>query len=162
MTLYRRTGILVRRSASVMTDSQAYPLYAYVRVRTYELDSFGHVNNAEYMHYLEEARSEYLNQMGLSFHDFALHKVQLVITEARLRFIASARYGDEIEIRGRVQDVRPASAWFEYILTNKVTGQVIATAETKGAFIDAATYRPCRAPEPFRTAFIAAQGTDAP
>ncbi len=132
-----------------------YPLHASVRVRTYELDSFGHVNNAEYLHYLEEARSEYLRQMGLSFADFGAHHVQLVIVEARLRFVSPARYGDHIVIRGRFRDVRPASAWIDYRLTEAATGRVVATAETKGAFIDAATYKPRRAPEPFRAAFAA-------
>ena len=136
-----------------MTSS--YPLLASVRVRTYELDSFGHVNNAQFLHYLEEARSEFLIQMGLSFHDFAAHGVQLVIVEANLRFVSSARYGDEIEIRGRCRDVRPASVWIEYLLTEKATGRVIVSAETKGAFIDARTFKPCRTPEPFRVAFAA-------
>ncbi|MBC8135685.1 MAG: acyl-CoA thioesterase [Fibrella sp.] len=143
-----------------MTSS--YPLHASVRVRTYELDSFGHVNNAEYLHYLEEARSEFLRQMGLSFHDFAAHGVQLVIVEANLKFVSSARYGDEILIQGRCRDVRPASAWIEYLLTEKATGRVIVTAETKGAFLDAATLKPCRAPEPFRTAFKAHTGEETP
>ncbi|MBC7807885.1 MAG: acyl-CoA thioesterase [Akkermansiaceae bacterium] len=140
--------------------SASYPLQTAIRVRTYELDSFGHVNNAEYLHYLEEARSEFLLQMGLSFHDFAAHHVQLVIVEASLRFVSPARYGDEIVIRGRCRDVRPASAWIDYVLTDRATGRVVATAETKGAFIDAATSKPCRAPEPFRTAFGAYTGAE--
>ncbi len=137
-----------------------YPLHTSVRVRTYELDSFGHVNNAQFLHYLEESRSEFLRQMGLSFHDFAAHGVQLVIVEANLRFVSSARYGDEILIRGRCRDVRPASAWIEYHLTDTATGRVIVTAETKGAFIDARTFKPCRAPETFRTAFSANTGDE--
>ena len=96
--------------------------------------------------------------MGLSFRDFAAYNVQLVIVEANLKFASSARYGDEILIGGRCRDVRPASAWIEYLLTEKATGRVIVTAETKGAFIDARTFKPCRAPEPFRTAFSAFTG----
>lgn len=138
----------------------SFPLHASVRVRTYELDSFGHVNNAQYLHYLEEARSEFLRQMGLSFHDFAVHQVQLVIVEANLKYLSSARYGDEIIIHGRCRDVRPASAWIEYVLSESVTGRVVVTAETKGAFIDATTFKPCRAPEPFRTAFSAHTGEE--
>jgi acyl-CoA thioester hydrolase, YbgC/YbaW family len=128
-------------------------LSAVLRVRTYELDSFGHVNNAEYLHYLEEARSEYLRQVGLSFHDFARLGVQLVIVEAFVKYISPARYGDEIEVRGTVRDLRSASLVFDYVLTDRATGRLIATAWTKGAFIDPATGRPTRAPEPFRAAF---------
>ncbi|GAB4456074.1 MAG: thioesterase family protein [Armatimonadaceae bacterium] len=131
------------------------PLTATVAVRTYELDSFGHVNNAVYLQYVEEARSEFLKQMGLSFHDFARHGVQFVIVEAELRYLRPARYGDELVITGRFRDVRAASAVLEYTLTDKATGQTVATASTKGAFVDAATGKPTRAPEPFRKAFAA-------
>ena len=84
-------------------------LIAIVRVRTYELDSFGHVNNAQFLHYLEEARSEYLRQIGLSFNDFERLGVHLVIVEAQVKYITPARYGDEIEIAGRFTEVSSAS-----------------------------------------------------
>ena len=130
-------------------------LIACVRVRTYELDSFGHVNNAAYLNYLEEARSEYLKQMGLSFQDFARLGVQLVIVESHLYYKSPARYGDEIEISGNTRDVRPASALIDYTLTEIRSGRLIATAITKGAFVDAISGRPVRAPEAFRAAFLA-------
>ena len=36
-------------------------------VRTYECDSYGHVNNANYLHYLEYARYEYLRDIGYDY-----------------------------------------------------------------------------------------------
>jgi len=38
-----------------------------LRVRTYECDSYGHVNNANYLNYLEYARYEYLRDIGFDF-----------------------------------------------------------------------------------------------
>lgn len=128
-------------------------LTATVRVRTYELDSFGHVNNSVFLNYLEEARSEYLKQKNLSFHDFARLGVQLVIVEATVRYISPARYGDEIEVVGIFQPIKAASLVISYTLTEKNTGRLIATAETKGAFVDAATGKPTRAPQIFRDAY---------
>jgi YbgC/YbaW family acyl-CoA thioester hydrolase len=125
-----------------------------LRVRTYELDSFGHVNNAAYLNYLEEARSEFLKQMGLSFHDFARLGVQLVIVEAHLQYIRPARYGDEIVVQGEVHEVKSASVLLGYTLLHTQTGETVATATTKGAFVDAATGKPIRAPELFRTTFL--------
>jgi len=125
-----------------------------VRVRTYELDSFGHVNNAVYLNYLEEARSEYLRQLDLSFNDFTEFNVQLVIVEAQIRYISAARYGDEIAIEAAFRDIGPVSLYIDYRLTIAATGRLLATATTKGAFIDATTTRPTRAPKPFRDAFL--------
>ena len=135
---------------------EGFPFVLEEHVRWRDLDSFGHVNNAVYLNYLEEARSEFLKQRGLSFHDLARHGVQLVIIEARVRYLSPARYGDEIEIRGAFSNVRAASLTILYTLTEGATGRLVATAETRGAFVDAATGRPARAPEEFRAAFQAA------
>ena len=129
------------------------PLTARIRVRTYELDSFGHVNNAVYLQYFEEARAEYLRLMGLAFEDFARTATQFVITEAHVRYLASARYGDELLITGDIAELGPASALFTYRITRDETP--IAEGETRGAFLSAATGRPLRIPEPFKSAFQA-------
>ena len=39
----------------------------HLRVRTYECDAYGHVNNAVYLHYLELARDHYLTDRGLDY-----------------------------------------------------------------------------------------------
>lgn len=36
-------------------------------VRTYECDSYGHVNNANYLNYLEFARYEFLKEVGFDY-----------------------------------------------------------------------------------------------
>lgn len=140
----------------------AFPLSATVSVRTYELDSFGHVNNAVYLQYMEEARSEFLKQIGVSFNDFAVLDVQLVIVEAHVSYVSSAKYGDVVEIAGRFRDVRPASLTIDYELTKQNTGRLLARAWTRGAFVSAQTGKPCRAPVLFRNAFTQAAGAVTP
>jgi acyl-CoA thioester hydrolase len=126
-------------------------------VRTYELDSFGHVNNAVYLQYFEQARDEYLRLMGLSFDDFARTQTQFVITEARVRYVAAARYGDELLITGEILERGPASSLFTYTITRD--GTLIAEGETHGAFLSATTGHPIRIPEPFKSAFAAQKTT---
>jgi hypothetical protein len=53
--------------------------------------------------------------------------VQLVIIEARVRYLSPARYGDEIEVRGAFTDVRPASLTITYTLTEAESGRLVAT-----------------------------------
>jgi acyl-CoA thioester hydrolase len=134
-------------------ESIPYPLRAMIRVRTYELDSFGHVNNAVYLNYMEEARSEYLKQMGLSFHDFAQLGVQIVIAESYVKYLVPARYGDTVAVYGRIQEVRPASATFHYRLVRAESNDILAEGWTRGVFVNAATGRPTRAPKEFADAF---------
>jgi acyl-CoA thioester hydrolase len=39
----------------------------FLRVRSYECDSYGHVNNANYLNYLEFARYEFLKSIGFDY-----------------------------------------------------------------------------------------------
>jgi acyl-CoA thioester hydrolase len=128
-------------------------------VRTYELDSFGHVNNAVYLNYLEEARSEFLRQVGLSFHDLGRLGVYLVIVEAHVHYVSPAVYGDEIVLTGAFTDVGAATVTITYTLTERSSGRLIATAWTRGAFVHPTTGRPVRAPRAFRDAFTAGPAT---
>ena len=43
------------------------PHTTYVEVRTYELDSYNHVNNAVYLNYLEHARMDFLKAIGFDY-----------------------------------------------------------------------------------------------
>ena len=131
-------------------------LTATVRVRSYELDSFGHVNNAVYLNYFEEARSEYLKQLGLSFQTIAQSGIQIVIVEASVRYKIPARYGDTLRIDGRVDAIKAASVLFGYTATRESDGAIVASAETLGACIDPVSGRPARWPEVFRSAWAAA------
>ena len=128
-------------------------LSATVRVRTYELDSFGHVNNSVYLNYFEEARAEYLRQLGISFDDFARTQTQLVIVESSVKYLSPARYGEVLRIDGDIREFKAATLTLGYEIFCEGDGRKVAEGWTRGAFLDPATGRPIRAPEPFRTAF---------
>ncbi len=133
----------------------------HIRVRTYELDSFGHVNNSVYLNYLEEARSEFLRQLNLSFNDLETLGVQLIIAEAHIHYHSYARYGDTILVAGAFRDIKAVTLYTDYRLTIEESGRLVATAWTKGAFVDAGTGKPTRAPQLLREAFLAVQNARA-
>ena len=124
-----------------------------IAVRSFELDSFGHVNNSVYLNYLEEARGEYLKEIGLTFNDLKAHGVHLVIVEAHVVYHAPAHYGDVLLVQGCFTEIRAASLTIHYTLTTQAEGKKIATASTRAGSIEASTGRPIRMPEPFRSSF---------
>ena len=124
-----------------------------VEVRSYELDSFGHVNNAVYLNYLEAARSEWFPAIGLSFDDIAAEGIQIVIAEAHVRYRAPARFGDRIVIEGGIGSVGAADLVWNYRLIRERDALELATATTTGVCIDPARGRPRRWPPKFRDAF---------
>ena len=66
-----------------------------MKVRDYECDLQGIVNNANYQHYLEHTRHEFLTSVGVSFS--ALHEqgVDPVVARISMAFKTPLKSGDE-------------------------------------------------------------------
>ena len=79
-----------------------------MKVRDYECDLQGIVNNANYQHYLEHTRHEFLSSTGVSFA--ALHEqgVDPVVARINMAFKTPLKSGDEfvskLAMNGRLSD----------------------------------------------------------
>lgn len=59
-----------------------------MKVRDYECDTQGHVNNANYQHYFEVTRHELLEKVGLNFHELHLEGIDAVVSRVEIRYKA--------------------------------------------------------------------------
>lgn len=66
-----------------------------MKVRDYECDLQGIVNNANYQHYLEHTRHEFLLSIGLSFADMSAQGYDFVISKVTLNYKVPLRSRDE-------------------------------------------------------------------
>lgn len=74
------------------------PNYNYeltMKVRDYECDLQGIVNNANYMHYMEHTRHEFLRSVGLNFAELHEQGVDAVVARVNIAYKTSLRSGDE-------------------------------------------------------------------
>jgi acyl-CoA thioester hydrolase len=60
-----------------------------MKVREYECDAQGIVNNANYLHYFENTRHEFLSSMGISFMESHRMGIDPVVARADLRYHTS-------------------------------------------------------------------------
>ncbi len=65
------------------------------KVRDYELDMQGVVNNSVYQNYLEHARHEFLLSRGIDFAEYSDKGIYLIVTRALMEYKASLRSGDK-------------------------------------------------------------------
>ncbi len=70
-----------------------------MKVRDYECDLQGIVNNANYQHYLEHARHEFLLERGISFADMHARGIDAVVARIKMEFKTPLRSGDEFICR---------------------------------------------------------------
>lgn len=73
------------------------------KVRDYECDMQGIVNNSVYQNYLEHARHEYLLSRGIDFAELARQKINLVVLRAELDYKLPLVSGDEFYVDVRVE-----------------------------------------------------------
>ena len=72
-----------------------------MKVRDYECDLQGIVNNANYQHYLEHARHEFLISRGVSFAQLHKDGIDAVVSGITMRFKCPLQSGDEFVVRSR-------------------------------------------------------------
>jgi len=124
-----------------------------LKVRSYELDAQGHVNYAVYLNYLEYARVAALEQVGLRFDDYFKRGIYIVIVEVKIKYLAPATLGDELEITLEGISQGRTSATFKQEIFNIKTGKKVVDAELVGVFINKEG-KPIPLEEEFKKAFF--------
>jgi acyl-CoA thioester hydrolase len=84
-----------------MTEKQPYSLN--FKVRDYECDLQGVVNNANYQHYLEHARHEFLLSLAVSFSQLHEEGIDLIVTKVEIEYKSPLKSRDEFIVTVKVQ-----------------------------------------------------------
>jgi acyl-CoA thioester hydrolase len=123
------------------------------RVRHYELDFLGHLNNANYVRFMQEAAIEASTEAGFSPQWYRDNGAAWVIRRLQIRYHAQVRFGEELEIKTWVSDLKRVTSHREYLLTRLHDGAEIARGRVNWVYLDLKTGAPQRIPEYFREAF---------
>lgn len=105
----------------------------YVTVRGYELDSFGHMNNAVYMNYIEQAQWEILRKTD-TFAYFQENRIIPAIIETTIRYIREAKVFDELVVRTRMVREPPYFVC-KHVMSDIRTGLVSCKASVKQLYL---------------------------
>jgi acyl-CoA thioester hydrolase len=85
------------------------------RVRYAETDQMGMVYYANYLVWLEVGRSDFCRECGFSYRDLEREEQAfLTVAEANCRYLAPARYEDEIAVETELSRVRSRVIEFTY------------------------------------------------
>lgn len=125
-----------------------------LRVRTYECDAYGHVNNAVYLNYLEYARDLWLADHGLDYQSLVVSGSGILVAEARLTYQSPALPGEELSISTAPQEA--GGAWV--LLHQIVRGpgeRAVLDAQMKLVWVGPSG-RPTRIPPDWRTKLVIA------
>lgn len=104
-----------------------FHFYHPIEVRYGDLDPQGHVNNARFLTYMEQARVAYYHHLGMwqggSFMDFGA-----ILAEVRITFLSPIHWGDPLRVGMRITRLGNKSMTAEYRIENARDGSEFATS----------------------------------
>jgi acyl-CoA thioester hydrolase len=93
------------------------------RVRLRDLDAFGHVNNAVFLTYLEQARTAFLMSLGLVR---SIEDIRMILARVEIDFRSPVAFGEEIDVGVRTS--RFGTRSFELAFELRARDRLVAEA----------------------------------
>jgi acyl-CoA thioester hydrolase len=126
-----------------------FHFYHLIEVRYGDLDPQGHVNNAKYLTYMEQARVFYFKQLKLweggSFLNFGI-----ILADLQITFKKAIQFGDPIRVGVRVSQIGTKSMTSEYRIEDSRDASLFATGTSVLVAYDYHNKRSVSIPEEWR------------
>lgn len=116
-----------------------------IRILYKHTDQMGVVHHSNYIVFFEEARTELMRSIGITYADVERRGTMMPILDVNVKYIQPALYDEIISVRASIDTMPMARMVFAYEVRG-ADGRMIATGSTTLGFIDAATRRPQRIP----------------
>jgi len=135
-----------------------------VHVRFADVDAMGHVNNAHYFTFFEQARVAYFkNFPDLDFSALSHVKGKSVIlAEIRCVFRSPAIMDEMLLVRVRTRELRRSSFTMDYEIVESKTQRLVATGESAQVYYDYAANKSVEIPDSLRSNFENLEGKKFP
>jgi acyl-CoA thioester hydrolase len=118
-----------------------------VRVYYEDTDLGGVVYYANYLKFLERARTEWLRARGFEQTTLAaVHEVMFIVRSVALDYRKPARFNDQLEVTVELREIGASRIALHQLVTRGKEELVAAQVEI--ACVNTATFRPVRIPEP--------------
>jgi acyl-CoA thioester hydrolase len=121
-----------------------------IEVRFRDCDPLGHVNNAAYLTYLEQARLFYWRSLWGFGLDEPTSVPGVIMARAEIDYRLPARYGQTLEVRIDLAAIGKTSFTYDYEILDE-DARVVASARTVQVMYDYAAARPVPIPDEIRT-----------
>lgn len=106
-----------------------------IKIRGYHLDLYGHVNNARYLEFLEEARWHML-ESHLDLGEWKKRGYAFVVVNININYRHAASLGDIIEIKSVLSQIKTKSAKVHQVITLTGSNKPVADADITFVIVD--------------------------
>ena len=137
------------------------PRPSHFRVRSYELDSLGHLNHAVFLNYFEQARFDTLEQVGISPSELETRGWGVHVVRVEVDFRRECQQGDALIVRTEVESMRNSSMVLRQTMERESSGEGVAEARVVTVWVRSGK-GPMRIPEEVRASLNSIRESDGP
>ena len=126
-----------------------------VRIYYHHTDCGKVVYYANYLKFLEEARTEYLEEKGILMQDLLREGINFVVRKQEIEYLKPVFYGERLEIKAKVLEVSNCKIIFDYDIRNQ-DNEVTTLAKTVLVCVDK-ELKPQKIPESIKQKLCSTQ-----
>jgi acyl-CoA thioester hydrolase len=139
-----------------------YRFFHPMEVRYGDLDPQGHLNNAKYLTYLEQARVRYWVELGLFTKDQSFADIGVIIADIHIKYQAPVFWGTSVKIGVRTAKVGNKSLTVEQCVIDETNAHTYAIGEVILVAYDYAKHETMPVPAEWRSRIDQYEGGKAP
>jgi len=128
-----------------------FKFYHPIEVRYGDLDPQGHLNNARYLTYMEQARDNYIKHLGL-WDGGSFLGIGFILADIHITFRSPVQFGQPVRVGVRVSRLGHKSMNMHYIIENAENGQAFADGSSVLVSYDYRTSQTIPVPDEWRQA----------
>lgn len=113
------------------------------KVQYYETDAMAIVHHSNYIRWFEEARLDYLEQIGLPYDEIENRRILIPVLAASCQYRQSVKFGETVVIDTKIQEFTGLKFTVCYKIYNMEKSVLHAEGETEHCFLDD-KFRPIR------------------
>ena len=107
------------------------------KVQYYETDKMGVTHHSNYIRWMEEARIEYMNQIGYGYDEVEKGGIMSPVLSVECEYKSATTFPEEVDIEVWVEELKGVRFQLVYEMKKTSDGEVCCTGRTKHCFINA-------------------------
>ena len=108
----------------------------------YETDQMAIIHHANYIHWFEETRVDFMEQVGFGYLKAVESGIDFALLGLECDYKNMVRFGDEVDIYCTIAAVTPSRMTVRYRVVNPASGQLCAMGETRHCYFSSQLQRP--------------------
>ena len=106
-----------------------FHFYHPIEVRYGNLDPQGHVNNAKHLTYFEQARVQYMIELGLFTKDRSFMELGVIVADVHITYLEPIYFGQNVKVGVHTSKMGTKSMTWEQNIVDADTGRELAKGE---------------------------------